>query len=67
MLEEKRPPAEMLDGEPLSQAAQERLSAKVTDEFVARAYGQASWKSPRGEDIVVIDADLSSDCKNARL
>ncbi len=62
--EEKRPPAEMLAGEPLSQAAQERLSAKVTDEFVARAYGQALVEvAARRKDIVVLDADLSSDCK----
>lgn len=62
--EEKRPPAEMLAGEPLSQAAQEKLSAKVTDEFVARAYGQALVEiAARRKDIVVLDADLSSDCK----
>lgn len=62
--EEKRPPAEMLAGEPLSQAAQEKLAAKVTDEFVARAYGQALVEiAARRKDIVVLDADLSSDCK----
>ncbi len=62
--EEKRPLAAMLAGEPLSQAAQERLSAKVTDEYVARAYGQALVElAARREDIVVLDADLSSDCK----
>jgi transketolase len=62
--EEKRPPASMLAGEPLSQAAQEKLSAKVTDEFVARAYGQALVDiAARRKDIVVLDADLSSDCK----
>jgi len=62
--EEKRPPAEMLAGEPLSQAAQEKLSAKVTDEFVSRAYGQALVEiAARRKDIVVLDADLSSDCK----
>ncbi len=62
--EEKRPPAAMLAGEPLSQAAQEKLSAKVTDEFVARAYGQALVEiAARRKDIVVLDADLSSDCK----
>jgi len=62
--EEKRPPAEMLAGEPLSQAAQEKLSAKVTDEFVVRAYGQALVEiAARRKDIVVLDADLSSDCK----
>lgn len=53
----------MLGGEP-SQAAQERLGAKVTDEFVARTYGQALVDiASRRKDIVVLDADLSSDCK----
>ena len=62
--EEKRPPAAMLAGEPLSQAAQEKLSAKITDEFVVRAYGQALVEiAARRKDIVVLDADLSSDCK----
>jgi len=62
--EEKRLPAEMLAGEPLSQAAQEKLSAKATDEFVVRAYGQALVEiAARRKDIVVLDADLSSDCK----
>lgn len=62
--EEKRLPADMLAGEPLSQAAQERLAAKVTDEYVARAYGQALVDiAARRKDIVVLDADLSSDCK----
>ena len=62
--EEKRPPAAMLAGEPLSQAAQEKLSAKITDEFVVRAYGQALVEiASRRKDIVVLDADLSSDCK----
>lgn len=62
--EEKRLPAAMLAGEPLSQAAQEKLSAKVTDEYVARAYGQALVEiAARRKDIVVLDADLSSDCK----
>lgn len=62
--EEKRPTASMLAGEPLSQAAQEKLSSKVTDESVARAYGQALVEiAARRKDIVVLDADLSSDCK----
>jgi transketolase len=62
--EEKRPLAAMLAGEPLSQAAQERLSATVTDEYVVRAYGQALVElAARRKDIVVLDADLSSDCK----
>ena len=62
--EPKAPAAAMLAGEPLSQAAQERLSAKATDEFVSRAYGQALVEiAARRKDIVVLDADLSSDCK----
>ncbi len=53
-----------LAGEPLSQAAQERLSAKVTDEYVSHAYGQALVElAAKRKDIVVLDADLSSDCK----
>ncbi len=62
--EEHRPSAAVLAGEPLSQAAQEKISAKVTDEYVARAYGQALVEiAARRKDIVVLDADLSSDCK----
>lgn len=62
--EEQRSPLSMLAGEPLSQAAQEKLSAKVTDEYVSRAYGQALVEiAGRRKDIIVLDADLSSDCK----
>lgn len=62
--EEKRLPAAMLAGEPLSQAAQERLSVKPTDEYVSRAYGLALVElAAKRKDIVVLDADLSSDCK----
>ncbi len=62
--EEKRLPVAMLAGEPLSQAAQEKLSSKVTDEYVAQAYGRALVEiAARRKDIVVLDADLSSDCK----
>lgn len=62
--EQMRPPAAMLAGEPLSQAAQAMLSSKVTDEYVAKAYGQALVEiAARRQDIVVLDADLSSDCK----
>lgn len=57
-------PAAMLAGEPLSQAAQQRLMAPVTDEYVSRAYGKALVEiAARRADIVVLDADLSSDCK----
>jgi transketolase len=62
--EAKRPPAAMLAGEPLSQAAQERLSAKATDEYVSRVYGQALVDiAARRQDLVVLDADLAFDCK----
>jgi transketolase len=54
----------MLAGEPLSQAAQERLLAPATDEYVSRAYGKALLEiGARRKDLVVLDADLSSDCK----
>lgn len=54
----------MLEGEPLSQAALERLSVKPTDEYVSRAYGQALVElAATRKDIVVLDADLASDCK----
>ncbi|MDO8753451.1 MAG: 1-deoxy-D-xylulose-5-phosphate synthase N-terminal domain-containing protein, partial [Anaerolineales bacterium] len=62
--EEQAPLASMLAGEPLSQAAQERLSLKPTDEYVSRAYGQALVElAAKRKDIIVLDADLSSDCK----
>ncbi len=57
------PPA-MLVGEPLSQAAQARLTAPVTDEYVSRAFGQTLVEiAARRGDLVVLDADLASDCK----
>ena len=56
--------AVMLAGEPLSQAAQEKLRTPVTDEYVSRAYGKALVEiAGRRKDVVVLDADLSSDCK----
>jgi transketolase len=62
--EERRPPAAMLAGEPISQAAQDKLTAKVTDEYLARAYGEALTEiAGQRKDIVVLDADLASDCK----
>ncbi len=62
--ESQRVPAAMLAGEPLSQAAQQSLMAPVTDEYVSRAYGRALVElAARRKDIVVLDADLSSDCK----
>jgi transketolase len=62
--EQKRPAASMLAGEPLSQAAQERLSAKVTDENISRVYGEALVEvAAKREDLLVLDADLAFDCK----
>lgn len=53
-----------LEGEPLSQVALERMTSKPTDEFVSRAYGQALVElAAARKDIVVLDADLASDCK----
>lgn len=63
-LEEMPQSPSMLAGEPLSQAAQERLSSKVTDEYVSRAYGEALVEvAARCQNLVVLDADLASDCK----
>lgn len=57
-------PRDSLAGEPLSQAAQERLSAQVTDEYISRAYGQALVElAATRKDLIVLDADLASDCK----
>jgi transketolase len=54
----------MLAGEPLSQAALGRLSAKVTDENVSRVYGEALVEAAtKRKDLVVLDADLAFDCK----
>ena len=62
--EKQAAPAAMLAGEPLSQAAQQKLMAPVTDEYVSRAYGKALVDiAARRKDVVVLDADLSSDCK----
>lgn len=54
----------ILDGEPISQAAAERIRGKVSDEYVADAFGKAlvELAQERG-DLVVLDADLSSDCR----
>ena len=52
-----------LAGEPDSQVA--RVAApKVSDEFVAAAYGEALVRAgQRRADLVVLDGDLSSDCR----
>jgi transketolase len=62
--EKREGPVTMLAGEPLSQAAQEKLNTPVTGEYVSRAYGQALLEfAGQRKDLVVLDADLSSDCK----
>jgi transketolase len=62
--EKARPAASMLAGEPLSQVAQERLSATVTDEYVSRVFGEALVEvAAKRKDILVLDADLAFDCK----
>ena len=68
-------PAESLAGEPTSIAAPASLqgeptsiaapaAAAVSSEFVSKAYGQALVAlAPRRPDLIVLDADLSADCK----
>ncbi len=57
-------PAELargLEGEPESGAG---TRAKVTDEYVVEAYGEALLELGRErDDLVVLDADLASDCR----
>jgi transketolase len=53
--------AEGLEGEPESGAG---ARTKVTDEYVAQAYGEALVElGARHEELVVLDADLASDCR----
>ncbi len=50
-----------LEGEPESGAA---VRPKVTDEYVAEAYGEALLElAERHPELVVLDADLASDCR----
>lgn len=50
-------------GEPVSLAGSKYFS-KVSDEYVAEAYGQALLKiAPQRPDLVVLDADLAADCR----
>ena len=52
--------SDSLEGEQLPAAT----IASVTDEYVSRAYGAALLEiAKRREDVVVLDADLSADCK----
>jgi len=56
-------PVPGLEGEPESGAGT-RVRAKVTDEYVADAYGEALLElGAERDDLVVLDADLASDCR----
>ncbi len=62
--ESKLIPPAFLAGEPLSQAAQEKMDSKVTNEYVSQSFGQALLElGAKRQDLVVLDADLSSDCR----
>ena len=62
--EANAPTPAMLAGEPLSQAALANLGGKVSDEYVSREYGKALVElALTRKDLVVLDADLASDCK----
>jgi len=62
--EVKEAPNLSLQGEPVSQLAEEKITSGVSDEYVAVAYGDALVEiGARRKDLVVLDADLSSDCK----
>jgi transketolase len=53
-----------LQGEQDSQLQQATPAGKVSDEYVAEAYGQALVRiAGRRKDIVVLDGDLSADCR----
>ncbi|HJR58774.1 MAG TPA: transketolase C-terminal domain-containing protein [Vicinamibacterales bacterium] len=55
-------PAISLDGEPASIAAP--AASEVSSEFVSKAYGRALVElAATRSDLVVLDADLSADCK----
>jgi transketolase len=59
--EAEREPAGSLEGEPESGAG---VRAKVTDEYVVEAYGEALLElGAENERLVVLDADLASDCR----
>ena len=50
-----------LEGEPVSQAAPK---SAVSDEYVAKVYGESLVRAMRRRaDIIVLDADLASDCR----
>ncbi len=53
-----------LEGEPVSGAGQAGARPAVSDEYVADAYGEALLDLvARDERVVVLDADLASDCR----
>ncbi len=53
-----------LAGEPVSEAAQARLSAGVSTEYVAKAYGEALVElAAEVPHLVVLDGDLAADCR----
>ncbi len=59
----KQEPFYTLEGEPESTIEKEPRF-KVTDEYVSAIYGEALMAlAGRREDLVVLDADLASDCK----
>ncbi len=59
----KLEPSYTLEGEPVSTVATQP-AFKVSDEYVAAAYGEALMAiAERRDDVVVLDADLAADCK----
>jgi transketolase len=57
-------PAARLEGEPASGGGTPRARAKVTDEYVAEAYGEELVElAKQNAGLVVLDADLASDCR----
>lgn len=58
------PESASLQGEPESGAGASRPTAKVSDEYVAAAYGDALLElAATHPELVVLDADLASDCR----
>ena len=58
-------PAASLEGEPASGAGSPRARPRVSDEYVAEAYGRGARRAGRAasRSLVVLDADLASDCR----
>lgn len=51
-------------GEPLSQAARSGFAPRVSNEYIVEAFGSALVElAPQFPNLVVLDADLSSDCR----